>query len=91
MPFLCLRARPPEAGDHVGKVSGEDVVARVFEHPGQGSMDLGMGRPLPALGLLARGLMGMYDLQRVEALQVRWGKPEADALGGAEERESLAV
>ena len=91
MPSLCLRARPPEAGDHVGMVSGEGVVARVFEHPGQGSMDSGMGKPLLALGLLARGLMGMDDLQRVEALQVRWGKQEVDALGGAEEKELLVV
>ena len=91
MPFLCLRAHPPEAGDHVETVSGEDVAAMVFERPGQGSIDSGMGRPLLGKVLLARGLMGMYDLQRVEALQGRSGEPEAAALGGAEERESMAV
>ena len=63
----------------------------VFERPVQGSIDSGMGRPLLGKALLARGLMGMCDLQRVEALQGRSGEPEAAALGGAEEKESMAV
>ena len=75
----------------MGKVSGEGVVARVFEHPGQWGMDSGMGKPLLVLGLLAWGLLGMGDLQRVEASQVRWGKQGVDALRGAEAKELLAV
>ena len=72
-------------------VSGEGVVEKAFEHPGQGGMDSGMGKLLLALGLLAWGLLGMDDLQRVEALQVRWGKQGVDDLRWAEEKELLVV
>ena len=75
----------------MGTVSGEDVAATVFERPVQGRIGSGTGRPLLGKALPARGLMGMCDLQRVEASQGRSGEPEATALGGAEEKESMAV
>ena len=91
MPSLCPRVRPPQAGDHVEMVSGEGVVEKEFEHPGQGGTDSGMGKLLLALGLPAWGLLGMDDLQRVEASQVRWGKQGVDDLRWAEEKELLVA
>ena len=72
-------------------VSGKDVAAMVYERPVQGRIGSGKGRPLLGKALHARELMGMCDLQRVEASQGRSGEPAATALGGAEEKESMAV
>ena len=72
-------------------VSGEDVAVMAYERPVEVRIHSGKGRLLLGKAQHARELMGMCDLQRVGASQGRSGGPAASALGGAEERESMAV
>ena len=72
-------------------VSGEGVAVMAYERPVEVRIHSGKGRLLLGKAQHARGLMGMCVLQRVGASQGRSGGPAASALGGAEERESMAV
>ena len=72
-------------------VFGEDVAVMAYERPVEVCIHSGKGRLLLGKAQHAPGSMGMCDLQGVGVSQGRSGGAAASALGGTEERESMAA